>query len=344
MTISANIALLGCSPRAQSQAGYQSTDRRWKIESCSDSDRARGMKFRDRYSIPKYFEDHVELLEQERPHLAVVDVPIARKVEVILQALKCGCHVLVVPPLAFETTQTEQVLAAARQAGRTVFVGNPLRNVPPALRARALVDNGELGEVALGKCRLLWHSRHHSQNAAAIMDPGILVLDVLLWLMGTVEPAAVTGNILPVQKPPRINNGLGADQLYMTLYVRFKGGQVLIAEASNETNLHSATDAEQTLVGSTGTATFSLTESGESNEVRLYLHDHMRAFRKADTRPTPPAVGMLFRALASLDTDPASTETLERYLAVHQIVSGAFQSHIEQKEICISNDLDLVGR
>jgi predicted dehydrogenase len=64
-----------------------------------------------------------------------------------LAALRAGKHVVCEKPLAMTTTETAELVEAARQAGKVFAVNYNVRFYPAVLQMRALVQRGDLGEI-----------------------------------------------------------------------------------------------------------------------------------------------------------------------------------------------------
>ena len=88
-----------------------------------------------------------ELIED--PLVEAVDIctPTHLHKPLALRALEAGKHVLVEKPMALSVADCEQMIVAARDAGRVLMVAQVLRFFPEYATARAMVVSGELGSV-----------------------------------------------------------------------------------------------------------------------------------------------------------------------------------------------------
>src|ERR1700722_12046064 len=68
-------------------------------------------------------------------------------VEVALEAIEAGKHVLVEKPLAPSTSGARQLMTAAQKAGVTLMVGHTFEYNPAVWKLRDLVRTQELGEI-----------------------------------------------------------------------------------------------------------------------------------------------------------------------------------------------------
>lgn len=87
------------------------------------------------------------LLGHVRPDVVHVLTPPAAHRQPTLHAIEAGCHVLVEKPMAITTAQAEEMVDAARAAGRQLCVAHNFLFEPGVLRARAMAAAGALGRV-----------------------------------------------------------------------------------------------------------------------------------------------------------------------------------------------------
>ncbi len=116
-----------------------------------------------------------ELLDRERPDVLVVATPPVTRAAAVEPALAAGCRAVVVEkPMAPTLAEAERILAAADAAGALLVVGHQLRFVPALRELRAIVEDGELGEL-----------RHIRAEAyGTIGDQGPHMVDAIRWLAG----------------------------------------------------------------------------------------------------------------------------------------------------------------
>ena len=95
------------------------------------------------------YADHRKLLDEQHPDVVMVAGIYADRGAVVVDALHSGAHVLADKPLCTDLTQLAAIETAAKATGRTVSLLLEKRHYPETLAARALLDSGELGELAL---------------------------------------------------------------------------------------------------------------------------------------------------------------------------------------------------
>jgi UDP-N-acetyl-2-amino-2-deoxyglucuronate dehydrogenase len=132
--------------------------------------------------------------------------PSGQHAEQTLAAARAGKHVLVEKPMALDLADADAMIAACREAG--VRLGVVLqRRTDPATRAlHDAIRAGELGDLVLGSAGVPyfrpqsyydsagWRGTWALDGGGALMNQGIHLVDLLLWLMGgEVEVVGATG-------------------------------------------------------------------------------------------------------------------------------------------------------
>jgi predicted dehydrogenase len=87
-----------------------------------------------RHGIAATYADHQALLDTETVAAVVVCCPNATHVQVVVDALEAGVHVLVEKPLCVTAEEAESIVAARDRAGRVVQVGY-MKRFDPAVEA-----------------------------------------------------------------------------------------------------------------------------------------------------------------------------------------------------------------
>ena len=91
--------------------------------------------------------DYAELLGRADVDAVVLATPPSRHHAMALAALRAGKHVWVEKPLALSTAQGGELVEAARQAARVLFVDETFLYDPLVREMKRIIDRGGLGEV-----------------------------------------------------------------------------------------------------------------------------------------------------------------------------------------------------
>jgi predicted dehydrogenase len=156
------------------------------------------------YAIPNVYTDYKEMIEREKPDSVHVLLPNVAHREPVLYALAAGANVLCEKPLATSVAEAREMFDAASAAKRTLMAAQSWRFESPSRAIKRLVDAGELGEIYYGEATAmrrmgipmwgLFHYKEHS-HGGALLDIGVHMLDLALWLMGNPEPVRVSSMV-----------------------------------------------------------------------------------------------------------------------------------------------------
>ncbi|WP_457637661.1 Gfo/Idh/MocA family protein [Oceanithermus sp.] len=158
----------------------------------------------------------------------VVDVctPTFTHLEMAETAFALGVDVILEKPLALTVEQGEQIIRAAREAGRRLFVAMVVRFFPQYRRAAELVRAGELGRVSVVRLKRVgflpaagWF-RDPEKSGGMPVDLMIHDLDYARWLLG--EPVSVMARRSPALSGQALE--------HVQALLAFPGGEMALVE------------------------------------------------------------------------------------------------------------------
>jgi predicted dehydrogenase len=166
-----------------------------------DIDRGKARALAARFRVGDIFDDIEECLQVTRPEAVVIATPNHLHEIHIETALSAGVAVLCERPLALTSEGVERVLAAQRRVGRPVVVGMNHRYRSDVQAVRAFAFGQEFGSLrgARGgwyqfrpsRTELGWRLRGPESGGGALLDLGLPLLDLGLWLHGAARPTRV---------------------------------------------------------------------------------------------------------------------------------------------------------
>ncbi|MBQ1258228.1 MAG: Gfo/Idh/MocA family oxidoreductase [Clostridia bacterium] len=151
----------------------------------------------EKYDVPGYT-DYKELLKRDDIDAVVICTPDQLHREMLEEALKHNKHVLCEKPMALTEEDCRYMVKAAASSDKKVMVGQICRYTPGFVRAKELIDAGEIGELFFCETEYA-HDYAHIQGAGNWrLDPlrhgflggGCHAVDLLLWIAG--RPTEVT--------------------------------------------------------------------------------------------------------------------------------------------------------
>ena len=130
-------------------------------------------------------------------------------------AARAGKHVLVEKPMALTIEDADAMIEGCRQSGVLLAVALQRRTDPAFIAVRDAIARGELGRLTLGSVVVpylrpqsyyesaAWRGTWELDGGGALMNQGIHLVDLLLWLMGDVDDvqarAATLAHDIPVE-------------------------------------------------------------------------------------------------------------------------------------------------
>jgi len=101
---------------------------------------------------PKRYRDYREMLEKEKPDIAIIATPDHWHALQTIAALKAGAHVFVEKPTAHTVNESRAMVKTARETGKVVQVGLHRRIGPHHVNAMNFLRSGKVGKVDMVRC------------------------------------------------------------------------------------------------------------------------------------------------------------------------------------------------
>ena len=172
------------------------------IAAVCDNDVSKARALASRFDVHDVYDDIEDLLRYTRPDAVVICTPNHLHEIHVETALSAGAAVLCERPLALHAEGVERIREVARRAGRPVMVGMNHRYRSDVQAVRAFVTSGELGALRgirtgwymfrTSRAELGWRQRRQQSGGGAMLDLGLSLVDLGLWLAGCPEEMQVT--------------------------------------------------------------------------------------------------------------------------------------------------------
>jgi predicted dehydrogenase len=197
-------AIVGCGRIADlHELGYRGRDDARIVAVC-DTNRKLAQGRAAAWGVERVCTRYEEVLADPGIDLVELLVPHHLHAKMTVAACKAGKHVSVQKPMALNVGEADWMIAAAQQAGVVLRVYENFVFYPPHVRARQMIEAGEIGEpqmirmhVSTGKSKTAWKvplsawawrfDEGRSGGGPLVFDHGYHLFSLARYLMGDVE-------------------------------------------------------------------------------------------------------------------------------------------------------------
>ncbi len=157
-----------------------------------------------RHGVPKWYADAGALIADPEVDAIYIATPPSSHKEYTLQAARASKPVYVEKPMALNSADCQEMIAACRAASAPLFVAYYRRALPRFVKVKELVDAGAVGEVRyvtielsqrppaapITTDQLPWRLRPEISGGGHFMDLACHTLDFLDYLLGPIARAS----------------------------------------------------------------------------------------------------------------------------------------------------------
>lgn len=196
------IGIIGCGIGDFHAEAYL-LDPRAEVITLAGLDTDRCLEVCKKNHIPEHTTNYEEILARADIDAVSVCVPNYLHKPIAIAALKAGKHVLLEKPIALDATEGEEIVQTAQGAGRVLGIAFSKRYRGDVQLLKKQIEAGELGDIYYA--RAFWNRRagipglgswFTSKTLAgggSLIDIGVHVIDMVLYLMGNPEITHVSG-------------------------------------------------------------------------------------------------------------------------------------------------------
>jgi predicted dehydrogenase len=252
----------------------------------------------EEYGIKTVFNNAEELIHDPQIDAVIIGVPNKWHAPLAIQALKAGKHVLVEKPMGINSEAAKDIVRAQRESGKVVMVGHQMRWQWQFQQIKEQVEKGSLGKIYNAKTGWFrrkgipgwgsWFTQKSEAGGGPLIDIGVHMLDIALYLMGTPKPISVYGSTYAEFGPnkkgigswgtPNWNGQYDVEDL-ATALIKMEDGSTLSLEVSWAVHMDTSNEPFIHLMGSEGGASLS------GNHAKILTEQFDRAI---DIDLTPP--------------------------------------------------------
>jgi predicted dehydrogenase len=200
------IGVVGCGGIATwgHMPAYEKMDNVEIVAFC-DIIKERAEKLRNdfRFKNARVYDDFNSFIED--PDIEAVDVCTPNYLHSVfaVEALNRGKYVFCEKPDAVNPVEAQKMADAAEKSGKTLMVMRNNRYTEGAAWLKNYIDAGKAGEIYCGRCGWVrrrgipgkggWFTTKEQSGGGPMIDLGVHMIDLAIYLMGGPRPVAVTG-------------------------------------------------------------------------------------------------------------------------------------------------------
>ena len=157
----------------------------------------------EKHSVEKVFEDYHDVIAL--PEVDAIDICTPNKFHSIIavDALNAGKHVFSEKPDAVSVEEALKMKEASEKNNKTLMVMRNNRHSAPSKFLKKYIEEGNMGEIYAGRCGWQrtrgipgkggWFTTKELSGGGPLIDLGVHMIDLSIWLMGNPTPVSVSG-------------------------------------------------------------------------------------------------------------------------------------------------------
>ncbi|HYF03288.1 MAG TPA: Gfo/Idh/MocA family oxidoreductase [Patescibacteria group bacterium] len=168
-----------------------------------DQNKSHARAIAEKFNIPNACKSIEELLEIEGIQAVDVCATTSAHAEIAIACMERGKDILVEKPLARTFEEAKLIADAADRFGAKLMVGMNHRFRPDNMMLKSAVENGELGSIFYVKAGIIqqrssqqkWLSKADVSGGGVLIDLGIVMVDLILWLYNFADVRSVNASM-----------------------------------------------------------------------------------------------------------------------------------------------------
>jgi predicted dehydrogenase len=202
-------------------------------------------KIAEKYALPLIFQTSQELLASPRIHAVSIATPPRAHRELVLGALRAGKAVFAEKPLGLNDKEAQEILDAARTAGRPHMVNFLFREHPVFRELHSMVAEGQLGDIRSVTIRWSagswadpkrpWSWQCNEAEGGGILGALVVhTMDYVEWLFGPIRRLTAKLSLAIPQRPDAsgtLQHVTAADSCHLVM--ELARGTVITCDVTN---------------------------------------------------------------------------------------------------------------
>jgi UDP-N-acetyl-2-amino-2-deoxyglucuronate dehydrogenase len=189
-----NLVIIGCGRIGQRHAEY--INKVANVKAVCDIVPAKAKNLASFYNATAYFNIDDLLSSEKEIDVVSVCTPNGLHYTHTIKSLQAGINVLCEKPLCLTIVEGTKMIAAAKEAGKKLFVVKQNRYNPPVIFLKDLLNSNKLGKILSFQINCFWNrpvEYYTDWKGTKELDGGTLFtqfshfIDLLYWLLGDVQ-------------------------------------------------------------------------------------------------------------------------------------------------------------
>lgn len=157
----------------------------------------------EEYNIEKTFENYIDMMDSVELDAVDICTPNYLHSTIAVKAFEKGLHVLCEKPDAVSVEEAIKMKTAAEKSGKLLMVIRNNRFTRTSTYLKKFIEDGKMGEIYASRCGWQrrrgipgkggWFTTKELSGGGPLIDLGVHMIDLTMWLMGNPKPVAVTG-------------------------------------------------------------------------------------------------------------------------------------------------------
>ncbi len=174
-----------------------------EIAAVADLSKDRAKEVADKYGCKNVYTKWEEMIADPEINAIAIALPNFLHAPVSMACLKAGKHVILDKPFALSLDEAKKVAAVAKAKRKVFMLGMNQRYRKESQMIKTIVERGDLGDIYHGKAYWYrrsgcpkfgtWFGEKKLAGGGALLDIGVHMLDLCLFLMDNWQPVAVSG-------------------------------------------------------------------------------------------------------------------------------------------------------
>ncbi len=210
-----------------------------KLLAVCDINQDRLSAIQKKYQVPRTYTDYHALLQDKDIEVVMINLPQHLHREIALKSAQAGKHVYVEKPIATTLKDARDIIESCRENGVKLCVGHQRRFITTELKAKEMIEAGELGKIFKVRAVACWFEARKSLlskdwwykkecGGGPLMRWGVHKTDTLHFLLGK-KPLRVYAEMGQFVHQ---GGGVTVEDNLLALY-RFEGDIIGELEVSN---------------------------------------------------------------------------------------------------------------